>query len=142
MTVESDCQDRTTTIRVLLPGQLEEGRRYPVLYVLPVEAADGSPYGDGLREVKKLGLHERYGRICVQPTVSRLPLYADRSGRLARAEGRSTPSVDATGARSVQALLYHPTSAAPTGGARKAEGLVASANPVSAVARLQRVGRA
>lgn len=75
--VESDYQDRPTTIRVLLPGKLEEGRRYPVLYVLPVEAGDGNRYGDGLLEVKKLGLHDRYGLIVVQPTFARLPWYAD-----------------------------------------------------------------
>lgn len=75
--VESDYQDRPTTIRVLLPGKLEEGRRYPVLYVLPVEAGDGNRYGDGLLEVKKLGLQDRYGLIVVQPTFARLPWYAD-----------------------------------------------------------------
>jgi S-formylglutathione hydrolase FrmB len=76
-TVECECQDRPTTVRVLLPTKPEEGRRYPVLYVLPVEAGDGSRYGDGLLEVKKLGLHDRYGLVCVQPTFARLPWYAD-----------------------------------------------------------------
>ena len=75
--VESACQDAPTRIRVLLPGKLEKGRRYPVLYVLPVEAGDGHRYGDGLLEVKKLGLHDRYGLVCVAPTFARLPWYAD-----------------------------------------------------------------
>jgi enterochelin esterase-like enzyme len=56
---------------------LEKGRRYPVLYVLPVEAGDGDRYGDGLREVQKLGLHDKYGLVCVQPTFARVPWYAD-----------------------------------------------------------------
>src|SRR5579872_4090190 len=75
--VESPYQDRPTKIRVLLPSKLEKGRRFRVLYVLPVEAGDGKHYGDGLLEVKKLGLHDRYGLICVQPTFARLPWYAD-----------------------------------------------------------------
>src|SRR5262245_3682456 len=76
-TVECKHQDKPTTIRVLLPAGLEKDRRYPVLYVLPVEAGDGTRYGDGLLEVKKLGLHDRHGLVCVQPTFARLPWYAD-----------------------------------------------------------------
>jgi S-formylglutathione hydrolase FrmB len=57
--------------------KLEKEKRYPVLYVLPVEAGDGSRYGDGLLEVRKLGLHDKYGLVCVQPTFARLPWYAD-----------------------------------------------------------------
>jgi hypothetical protein len=75
--VRSQYQDGPTKIRVLLPGKLSKAKRYPLLLVLPVEAGDGSHYGDGLREVKKLGLHERYGLICVLPTFARLPWYAD-----------------------------------------------------------------
>jgi hypothetical protein len=76
-TVECDSQDKPTTIRVLLPSKPEAGRRYPVLYVLPVEAGDGRRYGDGLLEVKKLGLHDKFGLVCVMPTFARLPWYAD-----------------------------------------------------------------
>jgi hypothetical protein len=75
--VESDLQDGPTAIRVLLPKKLEKGKRYPALYVLPVEAGDGSAYGNGLAEVKKLGLHDKYGLVCVLPTFARLPWYAD-----------------------------------------------------------------
>jgi S-formylglutathione hydrolase FrmB len=76
-TVESEYQDKPTSIRVLLPSRLEKDRRYPVVYVLPVEAGDGSRYGDGLLEVKKLGLHDKLGVIFVAPTFARLPWYAD-----------------------------------------------------------------
>ena len=75
--VESALQDGPTKIHVLLPSRLEKEKRYPVLYVLPVEAGDGNRYGDGLAEVKKLGLHDKYGLICVAPTFARLPWYAD-----------------------------------------------------------------
>jgi S-formylglutathione hydrolase FrmB len=76
-TVECGYQDRPTTLRVLLPGKLEPGRRYPVVYVLPVEAGLENRYGDGLAEIAKLGLHEKYGVICVMPSFARLPWYAD-----------------------------------------------------------------
>jgi hypothetical protein len=76
-TVRSGLQDAPTKIKVLLPDRLEKDRRYPVLYVLPVEAGDGNRYGDGLAEVKKLDLHNKHGLICVLPTFARLPWFAD-----------------------------------------------------------------
>lgn len=75
--VESPFQEGRTQIRVLLPEKLQPGQRYPVIYVLPVEARNESQYGDGLLEVKKHDLHNRYQTIFVAPTFSRLPWYAD-----------------------------------------------------------------
>ncbi|GAB4158187.1 MAG: hypothetical protein Tsb009_35340 [Planctomycetaceae bacterium] len=76
-TVTSEYQSGATTIRVLLPSQFRPKKKYRVLYVLPVEAKNGSRYGDGLLEVKKAGLHDKYHLICVAPTFSHLPWYAD-----------------------------------------------------------------
>ncbi len=67
----------TTQIRVLLPTTLETGRTYPVVYVLPVEAEDGDEFGDGLTEVQKNGLADRYHVIFAAPTFSYTPWYAD-----------------------------------------------------------------
>lgn len=75
--VTSEYQAGTTEIQVLLPDKLEKGGRYPVLYVLPVEANRENRWGEGLLEVKKLDLHNKLGLICVQPTFSHLPWYAD-----------------------------------------------------------------
>lgn len=75
--VSSEYQSQTTRIRVLLPAKLEPDRRYPVLYVLPVEAGTEDRYGDGLAEVKKHDLHNRFGLICAAPTFAQLPWYAD-----------------------------------------------------------------
>jgi len=75
--VRSPYQAGNTKIRVLLPERIQEGRRSAVVYVLPVEAGDGSRYGDGLIEIKKHGLHNKYGAIFVAPTFSHLPWYAD-----------------------------------------------------------------
>lgn len=80
-------QDGKTEVRVLLPDQLDESRRYRVVYVLPVEAGRDSRYGDGLREVKIHNLHNIHEVIFVSPTFSRLPWYADHSAsRLVRQE--------------------------------------------------------
>ncbi len=76
-TITSEFQQGTTEIQVLLPDRLEAGKRYPVLFVLPVEAANGSQYGHGLLEIKKLDLHNKIGVICVLATFSHLPWYAD-----------------------------------------------------------------
>jgi predicted esterase len=77
--VRSDYQAGATVIRVLLPDKLDKDKRYPVIYVLPVEAGDGRQYGNGLAEIKKLDLHNKLGVICVEATFSQLPWYADHS---------------------------------------------------------------
>ncbi|MFO0965046.1 MAG: alpha/beta hydrolase-fold protein [Gemmataceae bacterium] len=75
--VRSPYQSGTTQIRVLLPDRLEKGKKYRVVYLLPVEAGRESRYGDGLLEAKKRDLHNRFQVIFVAPTFSHLPWYAD-----------------------------------------------------------------
>ncbi len=75
--VRSPYQSKTTQVRVLLPDQREKGKTYPVVYVLPVEAGTESRYGDGLKEVQKLDLHNTLKAVFVTPTFSHLPWYAD-----------------------------------------------------------------
>lgn len=75
--VESPWQAKTTQLRVLLPDSINQIRRYPVVYVLPVEAGRESKYGDGLTEVRRCNLHSKHGLICVAPTFAHLPWYAD-----------------------------------------------------------------
>ncbi|MBT4865365.1 MAG: hypothetical protein HON53_09630 [Planctomycetaceae bacterium] len=76
-TVKSSLQAGTVKIRVLLPDDLNSPKKYTVLYVLPVEALDENRWGNGLLEAKQKGLHNKYGLICVAPTFSHLPWYAD-----------------------------------------------------------------
>ncbi len=76
-TVRSEYQFAPTKIRVLLPTALDKTTLHPVLYVLPVEPMDGVQWGDGLREVRNNDLHNKFGLICVQPTFSDVPWYAD-----------------------------------------------------------------
>jgi hypothetical protein len=76
-TVDSPYQAGPTEIRILLPNRLEPGKRYPAVYVLPVEARNENQYGDGLREVKRRDLHNTYQAIFVAPSFSQLPWCAD-----------------------------------------------------------------
>ena len=76
-TIESPRQKGTTRLRILLPDGIEKGRRCPVMYVLPVEKLDERRFGDGLAEVRRLGLHNTHKLLCVYPTFSHTPWYAD-----------------------------------------------------------------
>ena len=77
--IRSMKQSAPTEIRVLLPDAYSQSRRkhYPTLFVLPVEELDGDRWGDALAEIKNADLHNRYGVICVYPTFSAIPWYAD-----------------------------------------------------------------
>ncbi len=77
--VECEFQQGRTEIHVLLPDRSAKHQRYPVVYVLPVEAGTGNRYGNGLLEVKKHDLHNKYGMIFVLPTFFHLPWYADHA---------------------------------------------------------------
>jgi hypothetical protein len=75
--VQSEFQSAATEIRVLLPSDLKPDERYSVLFVLPVEAADGQRWGDSIEEVLRHDLHNKFKLICVFPTFSALPWSAD-----------------------------------------------------------------
>ncbi len=75
--VTSPYQAGTTRIHVLPPEGVGAGRRYPVLYILPVEAGDGVRWGDARAEVEAHDLHNKHQLIFVYPTFSHLPWYAD-----------------------------------------------------------------
>ena len=76
-TVQSSFQAGVVKIRVLLPDKLDPTKKYTALYVLPVEALDENRYGDGFLEAKRKDLHNKHQLICVAPTFSHLPWYAD-----------------------------------------------------------------
>jgi S-formylglutathione hydrolase FrmB len=75
--VTSACQAAPTRLRVLLPDQLAPGRRYPTVYVLPVEAGSETRFGDGLLEVQRHDLHNRFQAVFAAPTFAHLPWYAN-----------------------------------------------------------------
>ena len=75
--LDSPFQAGETALRVLLPDVIEEGKRYPVLFVLPVHEDGLFRHGDGLEEIQKAGYHNSHGLICVAPSFSSKPWFAD-----------------------------------------------------------------
>ncbi|MEZ5361121.1 MAG: alpha/beta hydrolase-fold protein [Bryobacterales bacterium] len=75
--LNSPRQRGETVVRVVTPDRLEPGRRYPVLYLLPVEAELGARWGDPLAEALRDDLANKFGVIVALPTFSDLPWFAD-----------------------------------------------------------------
>ena len=75
--LRSEFQAGETFLRVLVPDEIADSRRFAVMYVLPVERGDEDKWGNSLNEVRNHDLHNKYGLICVFPTFSHLPWYAD-----------------------------------------------------------------
>ena len=73
----SPYQANDTTLRVLLPDNMEAGKRYRVLYILPVHEDGLKRHGDGLVEVKKYNYHNQHQLICVAPAFTTKPWFAD-----------------------------------------------------------------
>jgi hypothetical protein len=76
-TVDSPFQGGETKIHVLIPDEISSADDTRVLYVLPAEAHDNAQCGEPLAEIRKHDLHNRHGLVCVKPTFSHPPWYAD-----------------------------------------------------------------
>jgi len=76
-TVTSEYLKGPNAVEVLLPAPLETGKRYPVLYILPVERGAGGRWGSGIREARRTNVHNSCGLICVAPAFDSTPWYAD-----------------------------------------------------------------
>ena len=84
--IRSPYQSGKTRLRVLLPDDFDLRRKYRVLYVLPVHE-DGVEksthrHGDGLVEIRRFGLHNQHQLICVAPSFTSKPWYADHDSNL------------------------------------------------------------
>lgn len=75
--LKSPFQAADTSLRVLLPTEVEKDRRYPVLFILPVHEDGQFKHGDGLAELQKLNVPNQYQVICVSPAFTSEPWYAD-----------------------------------------------------------------
>lgn len=75
--VESPRQSAPTDVRVLLPSPLDATKKYPVVYLLPVEAGRESRYGDAIAVARELDAANKFQVICVAPSFAALPWYAD-----------------------------------------------------------------
>jgi hypothetical protein len=81
--VHSPYQAGETAIHVLMPDHHPPGGRHGILYVLPVEPGNGKQCGDALAEIRKHDIPNRHGVICVKPTFSHAPWYANHPTDLA-----------------------------------------------------------
>lgn len=77
--INSIHQAGPTELRMLLPDDAKPGERLPVVFVLPVEAGREHHYGDGLTEIRKLDLHNKYRAVFAAPTFFHLPWYIDHA---------------------------------------------------------------
>lgn len=76
----TDYQEGPTLIEILLPDPLEPSRKYPVLYILPVEAGHRSEFGHGLVEARKADIANKFGVICVYPSFNKAaPWYGNHA---------------------------------------------------------------
>ena len=73
--IESPFLSGKNVIEVLLPDKLEPGRKYRVLYVLPVDVGIGGQWGDALMAVKKANTHNQHNLICVCPAFDTIPWF-------------------------------------------------------------------
>jgi putative esterase len=64
-------------LRILQPSNPAPGVAHNFLFVLPVEAGEGTTYGDGLQVVQSLGLQNQYNLTVIEPSFSIDPWYAD-----------------------------------------------------------------
>jgi len=76
-TARSPYQSGATTVELILPGEIQEGRTYPVLYILPVTVGTRGKFGDGILEAERHEIAERHQVVCVSPSFSAVPWYAD-----------------------------------------------------------------
>ena len=75
--IKSPFQASKTSLRVLVPDGLNDNKRYPTLFILPVHEDGVFKHGDGLKELYALDVHDRHQVICVAPSFSSKPWYAD-----------------------------------------------------------------
>ena len=76
--INSEYQQGTTDIRVLLPEHMTLGKKYKVLYILPtVPHFFDFWWNSGMLEAVKYNVHNKYNLICVYPTFEKMPWYGD-----------------------------------------------------------------
>ena len=73
----SDYQSGKTRLRVIAPRIVDSNKKYPVLFVLPVEAAETTTWGDPAKEIVARNVANLHQVICVIPSFSHLPWYCD-----------------------------------------------------------------
>ena len=80
-TVISPYQEGENKIEVLLPDNMKKGKRYPVVYILPVNEGIKTTYGHPLSEARKNNLQNKYQCIVVCPAFTILPWYGNNPNK-------------------------------------------------------------
>lgn len=76
--IPSDYQTHQNVIKVLFPDQMKPGKKYPVLYILPVNPGIwDNLWINGIREAARNDIHNKYQVICVYPHYERMPWFGD-----------------------------------------------------------------
>ncbi len=76
-TVAGPFQPAPTSVQIILPETLDPTQRYRVLYILPVEPGTEDHYGSGIQEAARADVANKHNVICVAPTFTAMPWYAD-----------------------------------------------------------------
>jgi len=80
--VESEYQKSSNLLRILPPagvriGETAIAQSLRQVYILPVNPAEDTRWGDGLETARQLNLHNRFAFVLVAPSFSDWPWYAD-----------------------------------------------------------------
>lgn len=75
--VSTPIQSSAVELRVILPERMQEDLKYPVIYMLPVEAKLNQQYGNPVRPALRHDLANKHKVILVIPSFADLPWYAD-----------------------------------------------------------------
>ena len=75
--ISADNGDGPQTLRVLTPTKAAAGVAHNFLIVLPVEAGQGSTFGDGLATLEALHAQNKYNLTIAEPTFAVDPWYAN-----------------------------------------------------------------
>jgi len=75
--ISADNSDGAQVMRVLQPTNPAPGVAHNFLFVLPVEAGQGSTYGDALKILQAMDAQDKYNLTIIEPTFGIDPWYAD-----------------------------------------------------------------
>jgi S-formylglutathione hydrolase FrmB len=76
-TVDCAYQKGPNELEVLLPDDYSPQKRYPVIYMLPVNVGTTGPWGSSVVEAQKNSLQNRFGAIFVAPAYDTVPWFGD-----------------------------------------------------------------
>ena len=80
-TVVSEYQKGPNALEVLLPDDYTPSKKYPVVYLLPVNTGTSGQWGSGIVEARKANLQNAFGLIFVAPAYDTQPWFGDNPAR-------------------------------------------------------------